>query len=698
MSEHTERNPTSPSSAEELPDDASSCYSRRTSLTSVNSEYMGDYRAGQSAAYKSADAFSIISPVTAGVFDDTASLRKLSTSSRVPSGSERRNKPLPKTPSIRLAPLSVPRNPSRTSSPPEIKVSKPTDKSGSVQSPESSTRSPSLHQAAEELEDVLAGITTQSQASSEYKEVLQDPLQISRGKGDMIPTRPAPTPPAKSPARALYQQRLEKERASERARQAKKAEKHRMLFSFPVPGFVRRHNPSRTHLRSLSSSNMRSEMTSHSLQASELKDINETPRKDSTTVPTCSGYEPPQHPLRRPSSFGSERELRQNLPRLQTAIDIEPIQPFDSFLTGPNPFARGGDRNKNPPKSKRNKNKTKNNGPSSQKSRPTTGFPPEMTGPGTHMVYELEASPLPKPNIEDGGKTPSDGTFPADAPDEVILSILNNSSSLDDLFNFAVINRQFYRVYKSQELQLMKKVLFNMCPPAWELREMSPPWDTEWQMLVDPDAQVPEYTPAIYLRRYAEDIFTLAQLKSLILARCATFLRHDTIRGLAGIDATRAEEVDEAFWRIWTFCRIFGCGKNREDNLDGQIDWLNGGLLATGQDCARTSAVATPFSMTNVMFEPPAGFGRGNKGGLSQSQLYDMTEIWTCLSVLLQPIHGKCAEAREVGIFDGFNIAEDDHAMEEETLGESSDLVYMAPLIQRQRNGLRISSLLDYPR
>jgi hypothetical protein len=32
--------------------------------------------------------------------------------------------------------------------------------------------------------------------------------------------------------------------------------------------------------------------------------------------------------------------------------------------------------------------------------------------------------------------------------------------------------------------------------------------------------------------------------------------------------------------------------------------------------------------------------------GLSQKQMYDLTEIWTCMGVLLQPLHGKCIEAR----------------------------------------------------
>lgn len=83
-----------------------------------------------------------------------------------------------------------------------------------------------------------------------------------------------------------------------------------------------------------------------------------------------------------------------------------------------------------------------------------------------------------------------------------------------------------------------------------------------------------------------------------------------------------------------------------------------------------TSTMTEPFGMNDVLFEPPEGFARGNCGGLSQKQMYDMTEIWTCLAVLLQPIHGNCAAARAVGIYDCMNIAQGDRTREESTLGK----------------------------
>lgn len=286
-------------------------------------------------------------------------------------------------------------------------------------------------------------------------------------------------------------------------------------------------------------------------------------------------------------------------------------------------------------------------------------------------VYELDAGvPSPAPKASKPSKIVN-LPMPPNTPDEVILALMRNVDTFDELFNLAIVNKQFFRVFKANELPLMKEALFKMSPPAWELREMSPPWGAEMHGLRDPDAPVPEYTPTLYLRHHARDIFTLVKLKSLILVRCGSFLRPETVRGLAGVDEVRAGEIDEAFWRIWTFCRIFGSGKNRENDIHGQMDWLNGGYLAEQQRNGATVLLAEPFfSMNNVLFDPPAGFGRGNGSGLSPQQLYDMTEIWNCFGVLLQAVHAKCDEARKAGIFDNIDIPEGDLAKEEAMLGK----------------------------
>lgn len=293
-------------------------------------------------------------------------------------------------------------------------------------------------------------------------------------------------------------------------------------------------------------------------------------------------------------------------------------------------------------------------------------LPPEQ-------IYELAATP-PSPSFSmpamfmEQPHMPVD--FPVEMPDHLIVLIMGRIDSLDDLFNFVLVNKRFYQIFKRRELFFIKGALFRMSPPAWELREMSPPWKNEWQLLLEPDTPLPEYTPESYLNRYACDIYTLAQLKSMILVRCSPFLRRDTVKGLSGVDIVRAEEVDDAFWRIWTFCRIFGSGKGRENDLEGQMDWLKGGPKARSSFGA-SSTVTEPFGINNVLFEPPEGFARGNSAaGLSAKQLYDMTEIWTCLGVLLQPLHGKCVEARNAGIFQGLDIPEGDTVREETALGK----------------------------
>lgn len=667
-----ELKPASSSSFEGI-DDASSCYSRRTSLTSAGSEYIGESQFRRwTARYKSPDSFSIISPAAAGVFDDIASARQSCSplSSKYSISSEKRNKPLPEAPPTQLvAPLSVRRNHSPSSTTTDGSLSASSNRSQRVGSPDPTLGCQALSQVNEELDNTLAGFAIYDWPPSKAMEILNGPLQISRGNMDMTATRPAPQPPvpkqqrnSKSVARVLSRQRVNKtvtfeeekpQRHEKQEKQPKKAAKHKSPFSFSVPGFGRKAGHPRLHIRSLSSSSVKAETQTNGLGGFEK--LNEAGSRYNVVVPSNSNKESSPRPL----SISSERELRQRLPRLQTK-KMQTVSPPSSS----NERVVVGDKNpiSSPVKSRLDAFKGKIF--ESGKRQTNTFVLPCQIGSlqvPEVIFYELEARPPLQPIRM--------GKFPADAPDGMILSILSHSNSLDDLFNFAVINKAFYRVFKKNELQLIKNTLYDMSPPAWELRQMSPPWDAEWQILLDPDAQVPEYTPALYLRRYAQDIFILAQLKSLILTRCSTFLRHDTIRGLGGLDSTRAAEVDEAFWRIWTFCRIFGCGKSREDNLEGQIDWLNGGVMAMCRQSPQATAVAAPFSINNVLFEPPDGFGRGNAGGLSQSQLYDMTEIWTCLNVLLQPIHGKCAEAREVGIFDGFKVAEGDTSKEEPILG-----------------------------
>lgn len=657
-------------------DGASSCYSRRSSLTSMESEY-------PEAAYKSADAFSIASPVAAGVFEDTASVQGFKSSSqsnsavsdkrmnhpwkrmvKKPSMAEVKNKPLPQEPPIQMAPLVVRSGGGGGSG--------DSTATGTIHGGGRSTRtaplSHTLSQAAQELENALSFLTTDTTTTTTttadtatttgataQDETALYPLQISRGDMQMIASRPAPRPPPHTLPHSLQVQQQQK----------KSPKSSKMPFHLSVPGFGRKYG--RLHMRSFSGSNLRSDMESSS------RDLG----TDTTTTTTTTDNKDNKDSVQdgpdlshRPSSISSERELRLQLPRLQTKKMAN--------TTTTKPAVTPSNLNQTP--------ETEMGGPvkpiveekvfvaSSKLRRSNTFVLPYQPGSlqAPQIIYELDAG-MPSPPVRVANSKPSSTVArPAILPDSIVHSILDQASSLDDVFNLAVLNRQFYRIFKQNELEYIKNAVFKMSPPAWELREMSPPWDSEWQGMLDPDAQVPDYTPTLYLQRYAQDIFTLAQLKSLILARCSCFLRPDTIRGLAGVDFDRATEVDDAFWRVWTFCRIFGCGKGRENDIAGQMDWLNGGVLAMNQHTSLPFSVSEPFGMNNVLFEPPAGFGMGNLGGLSQGQMYDMTELFTCLSVLLQPLHGKCGEARKAGVFNGRDVKVGDSDKEEKILGRSS--------------------------
>lgn len=716
------------SSDDDSVDRASSCYSRRSSLTSMGSEYPG-------FGYKSADAFSIGSPVALGVFDDTASVlgessklnenttiavehgedqKKAKKTAKKPSIAEV-NKPLPREPPIQMAPLTVLKTPKTPTSRAESEVQKQCDGKCDEQRYATlrtgkSPRGPTLSQAEEELENALLQYCTKPTPSSSTapknapknapnapnatkqakkacstsdltasRGSLAGPLQISRGDMQMIATRPAPRPPSNILPHTILQQ-LEEEK--------RKHQNSKMPFHLAVPGFGRK-----LHLRSFSSSNMRSEMESAARDrgtSDESKDIN-----DNNNNNNKEHIEPVPEP-KRPISICSERELRLQLPRLQTK-KMEPVGQWAASATAALAATR------TPPTTTSTTPSTVSErtpdsessvvgGPvkpvdhgyteekvfvsSSKMRRSNTYILPCQLGSlqAPEIIYELDGG-MPSPvrvgttNVPYPSSPPSI-TMPSFMPDRAVRLIIEQASSLDDLFSLAVLNRQFYRIFKQHELDMIKGAVFKMSAPAWELREMSPPWASEWQVFLDPDAQVPDYTPTLYLQRYAHDIFTLAQLKSLILTRCSSFLRPDTIRGLAGVDSERATEIDDALWRIWTFCRIFGCGKGRENDITGQMDWLNGGVQARNQHISITFSITEPFGMNNVLFEPPAGFGQGNPGGLSKGQMYDMTELFTCLNVLLQPIHGKCAEARRAGVYNGLDVKVGDDSKEERYLGE----------------------------
>ncbi|KAF2199370.1 hypothetical protein GQ43DRAFT_420442 [Delitschia confertaspora ATCC 74209] len=252
--------------------------------------------------------------------------------------------------------------------------------------------------------------------------------------------------------------------------------------------------------------------------------------------------------------------------------------------------------------------------------------------------------------------------------ESVILAILRNLESLDDLFATAVLNRGFYRVFKRHELELMKAALCKMSPPAWEHREICyPGHDVE-----DPDLDIPrqEYTPTSYLQYYLRDLYIIAALKSLIKDKCESFLRPEMAVALVSNEELDCKRVDDALWRIWTFCKIFGSGKGREEDIVAQIDWLKGGELVHQKTCRGTIFTANSLDQSETLANAPECFALGNGDGLTAEQLYDMMELWNCLGVLLQPFEGRTIQAREYGIYDNTDVRGGDIDGEEAMLDE----------------------------
>lgn len=268
---------------------------------------------------------------------------------------------------------------------------------------------------------------------------------------------------------------------------------------------------------------------------------------------------------------------------------------------------------------------------------------------------------------------------PTTSAENVLLCILSSLSSPADLFNTAIINKGMYRVYKENEMYLLRTIAYNQSPPAYEFREWSPPGRSDGSGSPKSPPQ-PEHTPISYMRSYRRGVVVIERLKKLILDHCQTFIRKETAAALADPDHPCAQRFSDAFWRIWCFCKIFGCNKGREDDITGQLDWLKGGLLANNQDTSATVNTNLDFDMSSVLLNAPEYFAAANEGGLSAAQLFDMTELWTCMTVLLQGYHDRVDQARQYGVFAKCNIAKGDLEKEEEALEEwTSYLLTLGP-------------------
>ncbi|KAL8962322.1 MAG: hypothetical protein Q9193_001256 [Seirophora villosa] len=343
----------------------------------------------------------------------------------------------------------------------------------------------------------------------------------------------------------------------------------------------------------------------------------------------------------------SPRPSRRSSPRSSPAIEIDgsPVSPEDFDESHVHPLRRRGRQDEKPVRSL---------------ASIAMSEIPDMYASLPSPAPTLPPLPMSQEEVE--------RQISADAAELVLLRILENLDNLQDLFATATVSRGFYRTFKRHELPLMKNALYGMSPAAWELREMSPPYPGLEKTGDSSPSPMLDYTPTLYLQHYMRDMYTMIALKSMILIHCESFLRADTITALAGGETERASQIDDAFWRVWTFCRIFGCGTDREDDIIAQMDWLRGGLGAKHQRQA-LAAGQSLSGLEGIMANPPASFGKGNGGGLTAEELYDMTEIWTCLGVLVRGFQGKRQEARAYGVFESADIAAGDVEQENSALG-----------------------------
>ncbi|KAF3008807.1 hypothetical protein E8E13_010590 [Curvularia kusanoi] len=281
---------------------------------------------------------------------------------------------------------------------------------------------------------------------------------------------------------------------------------------------------------------------------------------------------------------------------------------------------------------------------------------------------ERQAEGFVLPPIQTSAKLEARIISPTDAGN-VLYKILQSVDQFDDLFALATVSSGFYRIFKQYELDLIKSIMWRTSPAAWEFREIAFPGH---DLLHDEDLEMTrpfeEYTPTSYLHLQAQDVHVLRETKLLIHEKCQSFVRAEIATALIDESASSADRVNDALWRIWSFCKIFGSGKGREDDVVAQQDWLRGGVLAHQPACT-FSVMSTDF-MSDTLIGAPDCFAKGNEGGLTAEQLFDMMELWNCLGVLLQGFQTRTAEARKHGVYDETDVRGGDIDGEELMLDE----------------------------
>ena len=227
--------------------------------------------------------------------------------------------------------------------------------------------------------------------------------------------------------------------------------------------------------------------------------------------------------------------------------------------------------------------------------------------------FQVEASPVgnarqpvvPAPaGIDTASQDYGDESFQEEASpaDQIIYEIMSHIKRIPDIIAAARVNTGFYGVFSDRGVDLIKSIVLDASPAAWEYMETA--------------YTTPEH-PSSYLRNYRQGLSFLSAVKKTLFLRCESTLKPDTMDGLMGVDHEKEQKVDAALWRIWTFCEIFGGESSRDKDSQSQMAWLQHG-----------SESRLPQRL--------ASFGLGNGKGLSVSELLLMAELWNALSTLLQ--------------------------------------------------------------
>ena len=112
--------------------------------------------------------------------------------------------------------------------------------------------------------------------------------------------------------------------------------------------------------------------------------------------------------------------------------------------------------------------------------------------------------------------------------------------------------------------------------------------------------------------------------------------------------------------------------------MESHVDWLQGGDERRQEDrpdsadSAAASEARSSGSRGRTAHLSPDSFGRGNYGGLSLDEMYDMMEIWECLKHLLRGLTGpgRIVQARAHGVFDAQRVVPGDRDAEQVLLGK----------------------------